>query len=80
MKTKRRGTKRPKPKPKARPQRLSLQALSLGNLGKLLTRSGTKPVTSEQLQADVAAGAPTNPDGTLNLIHFSAWLLREVNT
>jgi hypothetical protein len=27
------------------------------------------------LQADIDAGAPTNPDGTINLVNFAAWLL-----
>jgi hypothetical protein len=24
--------------------------------------------------ADIADGAPTNPDGTVNLVHYAAWL------
>jgi hypothetical protein len=27
---------------------------------------------------DVNAGAPTNADGTINLVHYSAWLAREM--
>jgi hypothetical protein len=34
-------------------------------------------ITEAMLQADVAAGAPTNPDGSLNLVHYAAWLVRE---
>ncbi len=30
------------------------------------------------LQADVAAGAPTNADGTFNLVHYAAWLVKEM--
>lgn len=26
------------------------------------------------LEADIAAGAPTNADGTINLVHYAAWL------
>jgi hypothetical protein len=29
------------------------------------------------LDADVAAGAPLNADGTLNLMHYAAWLARQ---
>ena len=29
------------------------------------------------LRADAAAGAPLNADGTLNLVHYAAWLVRE---
>jgi len=30
------------------------------------------------LQADIDAGAPTNADGTLNLVHYVAWLVKEM--
>jgi hypothetical protein len=32
------------------------------------------------LRADLAAGAPANPDGTLQLVHYGAWLIREMST
>ena len=35
-------------------------------------------VGREVLEADVAAGAPTNADGTLNLVHYAAWLVKEL--
>ena len=28
----------------------------------------------EQIEADVAAGTPTNADGTINLVTYAAWL------
>jgi len=31
----------------------------------------------EAIAADVAAGAPVNADGTINLVHYCAWLVRE---
>jgi len=31
-------------------------------------------VGREMLEADVAEGAPTNADGTINLVHYAAWL------
>jgi len=31
------------------------------------------------LEADVAAGAPTNADGTINLVHYAAWLLGDMH-
>jgi hypothetical protein len=27
------------------------------------------------LQADIEAGAPTNADGTMNLVNYAAWLV-----
>ena len=32
----------------------------------------------EMLQADGADGAPLNADGTLNLVHYAAWLAKEM--
>jgi hypothetical protein len=57
---------------------LNPNALSLANAAALLTRAGASPVTVEMLEADLAAGAPANPEGTLNLVHYAAWLAREV--
>lgn len=31
-------------------------------------------IPREWLEEDLAAGAPRNSDGTLNLIHYAAWL------
>jgi hypothetical protein len=31
-------------------------------------------VPREWLEEDLAAGAPRNADGTLNLLHYAAWL------
>jgi uncharacterized ferredoxin-like protein len=50
----------------------------VADAARLLTRIGGQPVTVEMLQADVAAGAPTNADGTINLVHYAAWLLKEM--
>jgi hypothetical protein len=58
---------------------LKITALSLADVAALLTRVGGKPVTAEMVREDVAAGAPQNPDGTLNLLHYAAWLVREVS-
>jgi hypothetical protein len=29
------------------------------------------------IRADLAAGAPVNTDGTINLVHYAAWLVKE---
>jgi hypothetical protein len=57
---------------------LSPQALRLEDLARLLSAAGPKAVTVEMLQADIDAGAPTNADGTLNLVHYVAWLVKEM--
>jgi len=56
---------------------LNPQALSLVNAARVLTASGTEPVTVEMLRRDVDAGAPVNPDGTINLVAYAAWLVKE---
>ncbi len=55
---------------------LNPNALTLANAVRLLTRAGGQPITVDMLEADLAAGAPTNPDGTINLVHYAAWLVR----
>ena len=56
---------------------LSPTALSIDDAVRLLNRASGSALTSEMIEADVASGAPTNPDGTLNLVHYAAWLARE---
>ena len=57
---------------------LSPTSLSVVNATRLLTKAGGQPVTIAMLEADLAAGAPANPDGTINLVHYAAWLVREM--
>jgi hypothetical protein len=59
---------------------LNPNALTLANAARLLTRAGGQPVSVEMLQADLNAGAPVNADGTINLVHYAAWLVREMAT
>jgi hypothetical protein len=54
-------------------------ALGVEQAARLLSAAGPKPVTADMVRDDIAAGAPTNADGTLNLIHYAAWLIREMN-
>ena len=57
---------------------IRLTALSVADVAKVLSRSGGRPVTEAMLRADVEAGAPANADGTVNLIHYAAWLVKEL--
>lgn len=57
---------------------LNPNAMTLANAARLLTRAGGQPITVSMIEADIGAGAPTNPDGTINLIHYAAWLVREM--
>lgn len=55
-------------------------ALSVEEVSRLLSAAGGKRITAEQVQADLDAGAPVGPDGKINLVHYAAWLVREVQT
>jgi len=57
--------------------KLNPTALPLADAARLLSAVGGQAVRVEMLEADVAAGAPTNANGTLNLVHYAAWLVRE---
>ncbi|WP_437226036.1 hypothetical protein SH661x_004372 [Planctomicrobium sp. SH661] len=52
-------------------------ALPIPAAAQLLSKAGARQIRVEQIEADVAAGAPTNGDGTINLVMYSAWLSRE---
>ncbi|MBL9030145.1 MAG: hypothetical protein JNM80_00380 [Phycisphaerae bacterium] len=58
--------------------RLNPAALPVPDAARVLTRLGGKAVTEDMLLADIDAGAPTNADGTLNLVHYAAWLVKEM--
>jgi hypothetical protein len=53
-------------------------ALALADAARLLARVGSPSITEAMLRDDVAAGAPTNADGTVNLVHYAARLVKEM--
>lgn len=57
---------------------LNPTALPAADAARLLSAAGGQRVTAEMIQADVDAGAPTNADGTTNLVHYAAWMLKEM--
>ena len=50
----------------------------MADAAKVLTKIGGVQITEAMLQEDIDSGAPVNTDGTLNLVHYGAWLVREV--
>ena len=52
-------------------------ALSPDQLAELLTLAARKKISPAAIRADVKAGAPTNGDGTLHLVHYGAWLVSQ---
>ena len=57
---------------------LNPAALPLADAARLLSAAGGQVVTVEMMEGDVDAGAPTNADGTLNLVAYAAWLVKEM--
>jgi len=57
----------------------SLLALPPEKLAEMLAKLGFSGMTPELLQQDVDDGAPVNADGTFNLVHYMAWMIREIN-
>lgn len=59
---------------------LNPAALPVADAARVLSRAGGFPVSEEMLRADIELGAPTNADGTVNLVHYAAWLVRAMAT
>ncbi len=59
-------------------QAAKLTALTAAQTARLLAAAGQRRITEEMVRADIDAGAPVNADGTVNLVHYAAWLAREV--
>ncbi len=59
--------------------KLNPAALPLADAARLLSAAGGQRITVDTLEADQVVGAPVNADGTLNLVHYAAWLVREMS-
>lgn len=53
-------------------------ALTTEQLAELLTKACGRKLAPATIHTHVAAGAPTNADGTLHLVHYTAWLAGQV--
>jgi hypothetical protein len=53
-------------------------SLDIDDVVRLLRASGSRHASAERVRADIDAGAPTNVEGTVNLVHYGAWLARQV--
>ena len=56
---------------------LKITALQPEVLVRLLKQAGSRTASPEMIAADLASGAPRNPDGTINLIEYAAWMAKE---
>ena len=55
-----------------------ITALSPAQAARILSASGQRRLDEAQIRADIESGAPANADGTINLVHYAAWLARQV--
>lgn len=56
--------------------RFDAKALPKDALVQALRNAGSRTLTPESLEADIAAGAPVNENGTISLYDYAAWLLK----
>lgn len=55
------------------------RAIPVADAARLLTAAIGRRIDVKMLEADIAGGAPTNADGSINLVHYAAWLVRELS-
>ena len=56
---------------------LSITALSVEDTARILRHAGCKHASVEAIRGDIEAGAPVNAGGSINLVHYAAWLAKE---
>lgn len=47
-------------------------------MAELLKSAGYDKIKLKDITADIAEGAPTNPDGTMDIMSYGAWLAQRV--
>lgn len=52
----------------------SIEALTPETLAELLRKSGSRLVSPAIIRRMIEEGAPTNPDGTISFVKFTAYL------
>ena len=62
----------------SRRPRINPQAMPITDAARLLTALSGGAITEEMLRQDVERGAPANADGSFNLVHYAAWLCKEM--
>ena len=52
--------------------------LTPNQAAKLLSAAAKVRIPVEQIAEDLEAGAPRNADGTISLVHYAAWMVKEM--
>jgi len=53
-------------------------ALTVEQAAKILAAVGGRHATADVIRRHIDRGAPTTADGRINLVHYTAWLVREM--
>ena len=59
--------------------RADARALKVADLVAALRAAGSRTITEATVEADLACGAPANPDGTIDMLKYAAWILMGEN-
>ena len=59
-------------------EHLNPNAMTVAQAAELFSKLARRRIPASHITEDIDAGAPTNPDGTLNVLHYAAWLLGEM--
>jgi len=54
-------------------------AMTAAELAALLSAADGRAVTEETIRRHLDSGAPAGPDGRLNLIEYTAWLVQQTS-
>lgn len=58
----------------------SVANLSIAEAVKILRENGCETLTVAEFKRQIASGAPTNPDGTIDLVNYTAWVCGNRNS
>ena len=59
-------------------KQLDPTALAVEDAARVLSSAARKRIDAAKIRADIESGAPTNEDGTINVVHYGAWLVMEM--
>ena len=57
---------------------LNVPQMSKADFIQVLRHYGCRTIMPEKLDEQIAAGAPVNENGTINIVNYTAWVLKEL--
>ena len=57
---------------------LNVPQMNKADFSQVLRHYGCRTITPEKLDEQIAAGAPVNENGTINIVNYTAWVLKEL--